>query len=222
MCLCIDEETIALTKTVIDLHTNSNTIVKRYKILECINNKWYSPYVKCRVLPTLISNRDTQALQTSEMLSGMVTRGIHVFTCKKSANNALKYLQNTWYNNNYRVFEVLCNINDLVAIGKKNDAYTPPTNEEVYMKIKIPALKPKLKEKTGEKTMIKWNDILGKNGKGQYRNVVEQFAREEVSRDEFLTNMSGVPGIRNLVRDHGVAEARRIARKALRRRNVTI
>lgn len=43
-----------------------------------------------------------------------------------------------------------------------------------------------------------------------------------MTRDEFLKEMSGIPGVRNLVRNRGVNEARNIARKALRRRGVTV
>lgn len=221
MCLYIDNDSIEKTKSIKEKRAGQTVI--RYKVLEWsdYHNSYVSPIMGTKVKARLTSDRKSNTLIVYEVNGGQVNCGIHVYTNKSHAKAEFGVHSESIYT----IFEAKCNIDDLVCCGSDKDDITILTspNEEVYTKIYIPELDKKVKkEKTGEKNMIKWNDILGKNGKGQYRNVVEQFAREEVSRDEFLTNMSGVPGIRNLVRDHGVAEARRIARKALRRRNVTI
>lgn len=205
MCLSINEQSINLTKDI--KIVQKGQVVTRYKVLRVVGNRRVTPMRNVPAEYLLQSNRNSVRLTKREKNARFVGKGIHVFVDKKSANNYALNIE--------RVFKVECEINDLVARSNCN-------REEVYMKIKIPALKPKLKKKTGEKTMIKWNEIIGKDGNGPFRNDVELFAREFYSRDKFLSEMSGVPGIRNLVRDHGVAEARRIARKALRRRNVTI
>jgi len=70
--------------------------------------------------------------------------------------------------------------------------------------------------------MIKWNEIIGDGKTGRKSNTVFLFATNKLTRDEFLKEMSGIPGVRNLVRNRGVNEARNIARKALRRRGVTV
>jgi hypothetical protein len=68
--------------------------------------------------------------------------------------------------------------------------------------------------------MVNWTNVLS-NKVG--RNAVVKFATGELSRDNLLKTFSGKPeasDVRQLVRTKGAQESRRIARKALRRRNL--
>lgn len=68
--------------------------------------------------------------------------------------------------------------------------------------------------------MVNWNDVLSnKVGK----SAVVKFATGSLSRDNLLKVFSGKPEateMRQLVRNKGAQYARRVARKALRRRNL--
>lgn len=63
-----------------------------------------------------------------------------------------------------------------------------------------------------------WNGILEFN-----EQATVDFAQGQVSGDEFYGHFTHTPvggEVRSLLRNHGVAYARRLSRKALRRRNV--
>ena len=67
---------------------------------------------------------------------------------------------------------------------------------------------------------VNWSKVL-KDGYTQ--DVVLRFANNELSRDDFLWVIAGNEGsgqVRKMVRSNGAQLARRIARKALRRRNL--
>lgn len=213
MCLYIDGDSITETRQIRRL--NKNKVVTRYKVLEKIGNRLYSPCIGSVVSTPLISDRIDVGLSCEEIDRREIDHGIHVYTSKEYAESEWDILNNP---HNYIVVKVLCGINDLVCIGNHRNP-----NEEVYMKIRIPGLNKKVKSNKQENCkMIKWNEILGKHGKTPLTHVVERFATENISGDQFLTMMVGTPGIRGLVRDHGVQEARRIARKALKRRGIVV
>lgn len=69
--------------------------------------------------------------------------------------------------------------------------------------------------------MVQWNKVLETVG---LQDVVD-FASEKMSGKNFekslrFTEVSGE--VRNLIREKGVVEARKITKKALRRRNVQV
>jgi hypothetical protein len=64
--------------------------------------------------------------------------------------------------------------------------------------------------------MVNWSDLIDTNKK-----VVVKFATGCLSGEDFQREFSGNPNpARCAVRDHGVTYARRLARKALRRRGL--
>ena len=65
-----------------------------------------------------------------------------------------------------------------------------------------------------------WNSLLGSK-----RNVskVVNFAQRQMSGKDFYSHFSNTNGggvVRGLLRDHGVVNSRRLARKALSRRGI--
>ena len=66
--------------------------------------------------------------------------------------------------------------------------------------------------------MIKWSDLIDRN-----LDVVKDFAEGEISGRDFYLNFRGRPNnARQLVRSRGVSESRTLAKKALRRRGITV
>jgi hypothetical protein len=64
--------------------------------------------------------------------------------------------------------------------------------------------------------MVNWTSLINKN-----KNVVLNFAQGNVSSTDFQRSFSGNPNpARSVVRNHGTQYARRLARKALRRRGL--
>lgn len=73
------------------------------------------------------------------------------------------------------------------------------------------------------KKMIRWNVIINEDG-GLFDSEVQSFANGELSGREFyqlvreVGDMEARSAVRQLLRNRGVDEARRLARKALSRR----
>ena len=70
--------------------------------------------------------------------------------------------------------------------------------------------------------MINWTKILSK---ATNVKAVTNFAEGKTSGSEFYAKFSKTPAggvVRYLLRTHGVTYSRRLARKALRRRGVTV
>ena len=66
-----------------------------------------------------------------------------------------------------------------------------------------------------------WNDLL--NSKKNVSKVMV-FAEGQMSGEEFYSHFSNTPNggiVRGLLRDHGVVNSRRLARKALSRRGIS-
>ncbi len=66
--------------------------------------------------------------------------------------------------------------------------------------------------------MVNWNKLISDD-----KNSVVKFATHSMSAKDFQTNFSGHPNpARCAVRDNGTLYARRLARKALRRRSIKV
>ncbi len=69
---------------------------------------------------------------------------------------------------------------------------------------------------------VNWNEIL--DTPADY-DIVEQFARNNVSGTELYNSFTHIHGggeVRHLLRQNGVVYARRLVRKALRRRGLVL
>lgn len=70
--------------------------------------------------------------------------------------------------------------------------------------------------------MVNWTDVLSNRTR---LNNVRRFAEGELTGQQLVEKMNNtevISEVRYLLRRHGVTYARRLARKALRRRGVTV
>jgi hypothetical protein len=191
-------------------------MVTRYKVVLERDGRFFSPIQKTPILSNkLVSDRPSTLLTNYEASYQTIHQGIHVFITK---DNATDYS----VEGREKVYPVKCYTKDLVMISS-ND------KEEVYTEIEFLDLFPQETEytiTTKEKKMEKmnWSKVLSSPNAQHYLTA---FATGQASGSEIQEYLSTdrvgfCTNIRNFVRQRGVAEARRVARKALRRRGVQI
>jgi hypothetical protein len=212
MCLNFNDSDIKKTKV---LRATGGKVI-RFKMIKRCDGKFVSPYmynvIKSNVLK---SNRRSKSLSSQESGDKQVHRGIHVYTDLNTAQS------NAVYDINRKIVRVECDLKDLVMTSSYAD-------EEVYMKVKFLNLFPEKTQKVQvqvkkeEKSMVKWQNVLAVD---QTINSVQDFAVGNISKDQFLRNFSGTnvyPELRKLVRERGANGVRTLARRALRRRGVSV
>ncbi len=204
MCLYFDDNSKFKTKQV--KQDQAGKFVIRYKVVRPKGERFITPYQYTRCTKVLESNRLYNEVTSYESYNQTIDHGIHVCTTLDRAN---------WIQSGIDVIkEVKCNIDDLVMISDTG-------SEEVYTKIEFVDLydrKNKVNLKKKKKTMVNWKNVLGVD-----LATVRNFATGNVSKDAFLSSLSGTPEyteVRKLVRERGANEVRVLARKALSRRNL--